>query len=373
MFSIGLVIHDFVFGGSERIAIRLANHWAQQGFSVVLFAGSERGEMRGLLDPQVRLVLAPSAISRTHFSMWQVAEKAAAYFRQHPVAACFVPGNYHWPVAYKLGCLPLDVRPVILTQISSPIYKPGRNAWAQKFFNIRMRFLLRNTYRLVALDRTTAAQADALFRRSVAEAIPLPALPASLPAPKAVESGNYAILAAGRLTHAKGFDLLLKAFASVARVYPAASLTVCGAGPDHQALLDQARSEGLQDQVTLTGYVADIGPYLDKARLFVLSSRREGYGAVILEALATGRQVITTACTPAAEDFASHPEAVRVVPVEDADALAQAMITVLAQPAPDAQELADLVQPFSITCGGQMYLSLMSSLLCRRGAVKAVS
>nr|WP_298795989.1 glycosyltransferase [uncultured Acetobacter sp.] len=362
-FSIGIVIHDFVFGGSERIAIRLANYWSQHGISVVVFAGSECGEMRDLLSPEIRLVVAAPHISRCKSSMAQVAKNAAQYFRANPVSACFVPGNYHWPVAYELGRLPSRVRPVILTQISSPIYKPGRPAWAQKFFNMKMRFLLRKSDKLVALDSETASEANALFRRHVADVIPLPALCGRLAAPQMPESTNFNILAAGRLTHAKGFDLLIQAFSSVASHYPTATLTICGAGPDHQALLDLVAREGLQGKVLLTGYVTDIRPYLDQTRLFVLSSRREGYGAVILEALAAGRQVITTNCTPAAGDFVRCLNAVHVVPVGDSAALARSMIAVLAHPAPDAQTLAEAVKPFAIDFGGQAYLSLMSAAL----------
>ncbi|OAG74986.1 Glycosyl transferase, group 1 [Acetobacter malorum] len=319
--------------------------------------------MRNLLAPAVRLVIAPKPICRSRSSMAELAKKAAQYFQKNPVQACFVPGNYHWPVAYELGKLPSGVRPVILTQISSPIYKPGRAAWAQKIFSMRMRFLLRKSDKLVALDCTTAEEANCLFRRPVADVIPLPALCGSLPAPSMPDAGNFNILAAGRLTHAKGFDLLIEAFASVSRHVPTATLTICGAGPDHQALLDLATREGVQDKVRLTGYVADIRPYLDDARLFVLSSRREGYGAVILEALAAGRQVITTACTPAARDFVGCSEAVHVVPVGDSGALARAIISVLEKPAPDSQRLAEAVRPFSIECGGQAYLLLMSALL----------
>ncbi|MFT8722258.1 MAG: glycosyltransferase [Acetobacter malorum] len=365
VFSIGIVIHDFVFGGSERIAIRLANYWSLQGYPVVVFAGAEAGEMRDLLAPAVKLVIAPKAICRSRSSMTELAKKAAKYFQKNPVKACFVPGNYHWPVAYALGKLPSGVRPVILTQISSPIYKPGRSAWAQKIFNIRMRFLLRKSDKLVALDHTTAEEANCLFRRPVADVIPLPALCGSLPAARMPDAGNFNILAAGRLTHAKGFDLLIEAFASVAKHYPAATLTICGAGQDHQALLDLATLKSVEDKVRLTGYVTDIRPYLDDARLFVLSSRREGYGAVILEALAAGRQVITTDCTPAARDFVGCSEAVHVVPVGDSGALARAMIGVLEKPAPDSQRLAEAVRPFFIDCGGQAYLLLMSDLLAK--------
>lgn len=362
-FSIGIIIHDFVFGGSERIAIRLANYWSQQGHPVVVFAGAADGEMRSLLDESVRLVMAPAPVRRSSFSMHWLARQAAQYFKNNPVDACFVPGNYHWPVAYQLGKLPPGVRPVILTQISSPIYKPGRSAGAQKIFTARMRFLLKHSDRLIALDGETAKEADCVFRRPVAEAIPLPALCSDLPAPKMPDAACFNILAAGRLTHAKGFDLLIPAFASVVKEYPAATLTLCGAGPDREALLALALREGVQDKVRLTGYVSDIRPYLDASRLFVLSSRREGYGAVILEALAAGRQVITTDCTPAARDFVACPNAVHVVPVEDCAALAAAIRAALGTPAPNSQALADAVRPFFIDYGGQAYLSLMSDLL----------
>ncbi len=105
------------------------------------------------------------------------------------------------------------------------------------------------------------------------------------------------ILAAGRLIRQKGFDLLIDAFARLDD--PRARLVIVGSGPEEDELRRKIERLDLAQCVTLAGFVPDIRPHLDAARVFVLPSRFEGYGAVIVEALGAGRPVIATASTPA--------------------------------------------------------------------------
>jgi len=102
------------------------------------------------------------------------------------------------------------------------------------------------------------------------------------------------LVAAGRLTRQKGFDLLLDAVASM-RELPW-RLTILGEGPDESKLIEQARSLDLSDRVDFPGFIANPYPWLAAADLFVLSSRWEGFGHVIAEAMALGTPVLSTRC-----------------------------------------------------------------------------
>jgi len=108
--------------------------------------------------------------------------------------------------------------------------------------------------------------------------------------------GSPAIIAVGRLTAQKGFDLLLPAFARLAQTSPAAHLTIVGSGPDEAALRRARDDLGVHDRVTFRGFVENPYPLMRAADLYVLSSRYEGFPNVALEALACGTPVVATRC-----------------------------------------------------------------------------
>ncbi len=365
--GIGIVIHDFRFGGSERIAIRLANYWAANGFAVTVFCASSQGEMRGLLSTNVRVVCASPPLSRHYGSMYQLGRRARRYFAAHPVDFCYIPGNYHWRVTHELARLPLSRRPVLVSQISSLIYKPGRSRIRQVLFNLRMRYLLRKSDLVVAMDKLSASQSNAILHRTDTVVIPLPALEVTGVPPTPCPA-TVSVVAAGRLTEQKGFDILIKAFARVLRVLPQARLTICGEGEERPALEQLIRRHKLESSVTLVGYVDDIRPYLDKNAVFVLSSRREGYGAVLLEALEAGRYAVTTDCTPAVYDIFDDGVCGTVVPPNNPQALAEGLVQALRDRKDITQLVAERVARFRINVGAQMYIAAVENKMRARRA-----
>lgn len=360
-YKIGVVLRDFRLGGSERVAIGLANYWSSLGFAVSVFAGRNEGEMRDLLCPSIPVHTAsvPASVSDKHLGE-KTACAARQYFRAHPVQACYVPGNGHWPVTRRLAQLPSGIRPIIVSQISSPIFRQGRKAFGQWLYNMRMRFLLRKSDHVVAVSRALAHDAQAVLIRHDVQAIPLPVV-WDEPELKPVPNGVLDILAAGRLVPIKGFDILIKAIALVKKTHPAIRLTICGEGPERDNLQKLINMLGLQDNVVLPGYVASIRPWLDACRLFVLSSHAESYGAVLVEALAAGRQIVSTRCTPALKDLMRAPWVGEAVSVGDPCAMAAAILRLQAEPPPACEKLAATVRPFHLAYGGRYYLSLLLS------------
>jgi N-acetylgalactosamine-N,N'-diacetylbacillosaminyl-diphospho-undecaprenol 4-alpha-N-acetylgalactosaminyltransferase len=136
------------------------------------------------------------------------------------------------------------------------------------------------------------------------------------------------IVAAGRLVHQKGFDLLIRAFAAALPRRPI-SLVVVGDGPDRSALEDLARVQGVQGRVLFPGFVENPWSYFARAAAFVCSSRWEGFGNVIIEAMACGVPVVATDCDFGPREIVRHGESGLLVPVENVDALGSAMVSVV--------------------------------------------
>lgn len=104
------------------------------------------------------------------------------------------------------------------------------------------------------------------------------------------------VLAFGRLTHEKGFDLLIDAWKRVAADYPGFDLILAGDGEERGALAARAERLGLANRVRFTGRVdpAGVVHLLNGCRLVVVPSREEPFGITALEAMAAGKPVVAT-------------------------------------------------------------------------------
>lgn len=151
----------------------------------------------------------------------------------------------------------------------------------------------------------------------------------TLPAEAAV--GRY-IACVGAFEHKKGHDVLVRAFAAIHHHRPELRLVIVGrAGPLRQALAALVVELGLQDAVILKSDQShpDTLALIRNAELFVLSSRAEPFGIVVLEAAFLGVPVIATAVGGIPEVLTDGVSALLVAP-DDVDALARAMLRLLA-------------------------------------------
>jgi glycosyltransferase involved in cell wall biosynthesis len=131
------------------------------------------------------------------------------------------------------------------------------------------------------------------------------------------------VVAAGRLVSLKGFDLLIQAHAKLIANHLYHKLVILGEGPLRSELETIARVLGVSESVVLEGYVENPFDYFRKAEVFVLSSRFEGLGMVMLEAMMAGTPVIATDCPYGPAEVLENGKYGLLVRTEDADSLAE--------------------------------------------------
>ncbi len=139
------------------------------------------------------------------------------------------------------------------------------------------------------------------------------------------------IVACGRLHRQKGFDLLLRAFARQRDTD--LTLAILGEGPERGRLEALARELGLGARLAMPGFVENPWAWIARASLFVLPSRWEGFGSILVEAMACGAPVVAADCEYGPREIVDDGETGLLVRVDDAESLAQGIHRVLADPA----------------------------------------
>lgn len=140
------------------------------------------------------------------------------------------------------------------------------------------------------------------------------------------------VVAVGRLVPVKGFDLLVQAWEKVAAVHPDWELEIWGDGPERNALERLIREKGLQGKVFLRGVTGDVQGRLLQSSMLVFSSLFEGFGMVLVEAMACGVPCVAFQCPCGPRDVISTEKDGLLVPPGDTEQLAAAMIRLMEQP-----------------------------------------
>src|SRR5262249_39588786 len=179
---------------------------------------------------------------------------------------------------------------------------------------------------LICLTPATLSRFQAMMKvkgRVIPDLIAVP--PPGLRAQKMQQGPGGLVVAMGRLVRQKGFDLLLSAFARISDRHPDWRLEILGSGPLRHELEQQVDALRLSDRVRLVGEVSDPFRVLCNADLFVFSSRFEGFGLALCEAMACGLPVISFDCPAGPADIIRNGVDGILIPAGDVVALADAM------------------------------------------------
>jgi glycosyltransferase involved in cell wall biosynthesis len=171
------------------------------------------------------------------------------------------------------------------------------------------------------------------------------------------------LLAIGRLSSEKGFDLLLEAFASLRLAFPAADLTIVGSGPEETALKELRRTLRMEDWVHFPGHVSHPESYYPETTLFVLSSRFEGLPNALLEAAAGGLPIAALPSSDGVVDLLSGKAGTWLGSSISSKALVITMLAALHSIRPRQRFPHSWVEPFCMDHAIQRYEHLIDRTL----------
>ncbi len=358
--KISLLTTSLAGGGAERVMLSLAKGFIGKGIEVDLVVTNARGSLASEVPASVRLVdLGAKRIISSFPDL-------VRYFRKErpKVMLSALP---------LTNCMAVWAR--ALSRTSTRLILSEHNTlstasicdadWRRKLLPKLMTFSYPWADGIVAVSTGVAVDLSLMIgiKRSCIHVIHNPIVSEELLARSKEgvyhkwfkESDSPVILGVGRLIPQKDFQTLIKAFAKVLKVHDA-RLLILGEGPDRSRLKSLINELGLNDFVSMPGFVNNPFSYMRRADVLVLSSRWEGFGNVIVESLACGTPVVSTDCPNGPADILEHGRWGELVEVGSPDDMADAIIRVLKSDKPLAKNRA---LDFSVDKAAKKYLQLL--------------
>jgi glycosyltransferase involved in cell wall biosynthesis len=168
------------------------------------------------------------------------------------------------------------------------------------------------------------------------------------------------ILCVARLAPEKDLPTLIRAFSVVRKERPA-KLAILGEGSERAKLEALVKELGLEGDVWMPGFVDNPFKFMKRATVFALSSKFEGFGMVIAEALAVGTPVVSTDCPSGPAEILGGGKWGKLVPVGDCEKLAEAILETIENPL-DRDALKLRGKDFSVEQVGEKWLGLLRSV-----------
>ncbi len=186
-----------------------------------------------------------------------------------------------------------------------------------------------------------------------------------------MESNGVLLISVGRLVYQKGHEFLIRALPAVLRQFPNTRVCICGEGRLRRQLETEITELKLSDKIRLMGNRNDVAQLLECADIFVLPSRWEGLPVALLEAMGTGLSVVATRVEGVEEVVQDDVQGL-LVPPEDSDALAAALVQLISSPELRRRmgEAATrrIAGSYTIDIMCEKYLSVIHNIASMRGA-----
>jgi glycosyltransferase involved in cell wall biosynthesis len=324
-FSAAIYIHDLSPGGVERQCLVLARQLQARGVNVVLVVHQMRGELVPLLPPGIPVVNLDS--SRTLQDVWRLRR-----FMLDEQPDVFMANVDHNNIAAALAHALAGTNTKLVICQHNPL-SAGYHAtvnWKHRVVPWFYRALASRIDHAVAVsegiaDELVAAglprdKVSTIYNAVIGDDFEKRANVPILH-PWLADKDRPVFVTAGRLVEMKDHRTLLRAFAIHVGQRPS-RLVVLGVGPMLDELRILARSLGIAEHVAFEGFVPNPLPYMRVADAFVLSSRSEGFGNVLVEAMGCGIPVLSTDCPHGPAEILAHGKYGVLVPPRDPDALA---------------------------------------------------
>ena len=362
-FHVALFLPNLGGGGAERVFANLANAFVEKGMVVDFVLGKAEGPNLSRIDRRINLVDLGTN------SVYGWIRPMKRYLKErHP--ELILSGLHHANLTALYANMLTGTKTRVIVSVHTPMsYDIGKSRKKlAKAIPLLVRAFYPKADKIICVSNGVAQELINKYHlpKSKIQVIYNPVVTQDM-FKKAEEPLDHpwfqpgqppVILGIGRLTAQKDFETLIKAFALV-RNKTETRLMILGEGPDRAKLEQFVKQLGLENDVCMPGFVDNPYKYMKHSSVFVLSSRWEGFGNVLAEALALGLPVVSTDCPSGPAEILEGGKWGRLVPVGNHEALANAILEALNDERDKGVERA---QEFSLDKIVDQYVDLLNEV-----------
>ena len=357
------ILQDFARGGAERVFVNIANGLFDMGINVKFIVGKKTGTYIEFLNPAIEITeintknllqalktLPKILVRESYTHVFTASDKfsvAAVVIKKiFRLKAKIIP-TLHYDLPYQISILPL------LNQL---------------YLRLTNRFIISKADKIVAVSNGVREGFQKISKRNVEQLITIynPVFNDGIfdSSSEGVDeqlfyNNNKTLISIGKLTNTpKNQELLIKAFYILCKTQNNLQLIFLGEGEDKTSYIELTKILGVADKVHFLGFKTNPYKYIAHSDLLVLSSDTEGFGNVIVEALALGVNVVSTDCPSGPKEILENGKYGFLSPVNDPIKLAEAIEKALKWPI-SSNILKSYAQKFSSINIIEKYFNLL--------------
>lgn len=344
-------------GGAEKVAVNLANQYADDGYLVDLVVINASGPYLSLVGNNVNLI--NFNVSRIRLALMPMRRYL---FENQSSFILSVIRDVN--ILVGLASLGLSIR-FVFREASTLNIISGMSLPNKILYKFLMIVAYRRAHKIIANSDDTK---DDLLKFNIVKqdqisVIGNPVLPLGYESlinedvshPWFENQSLKVILSVGRLHESKNYPFLISVFSSLFQSNPNLRLMIVGEGPKKNTLIELIQKNNLSSCVQIIDFQNNVFPYYKNADLFALTSSWEGFGNVLVEALSSGLPVVSTNCHGGPKMILEYGKYGKLIEVGDEQGFIAALEHVLENPAKSLESI-EYAKKYSTSNVAEFYL-----------------
>lgn len=367
--ELSFILPNLETGGAERVVINLSSELSKRDHEVEIVVGDATGELLKEVPDDVQIVNIDSS-NIPYLGVFNMVYPLIDYLKAKNPDIVYSAMNHVNIATIVAKQLSSSESAVVISEHNTP------SQIANRFNAVQNKLLYKSAYYLYPLAQEIVAVSEGVaddlasfvdISREQIEVIYNPVVNDDIDTLSEIEMEDpwfedddiSVVLTVGRLTHQKGFDILIE---SAKYLGEETKIVIVGEGPLKKELSNSINENDLSEKIRLTGYVDNPYQYMAHADVFALPSRWEGLPTVLIEAMACGCDVVATDCPSGPKEILDSGRFGELVPVEEPMALAEAIRSSL-QDEDDKESVQKWVNQFRGSNVTDRYEDLFTSIV----------